>query len=200
MSPLLYLHGRGDGEGVLAASALPPPFELVAAQLPPDGLFAPIIEDAKWRDFRTLVAAATNWFEHRPSMVGHSMGAWLALAVCADLSISPSPMLLLAPVLGSVRIGGRVGVGFVPPREQAVHRYLMSLNREALAPVTIVAAESDPNTSPDMIDRLIQLGVNVIVVQSNHRLTEGAGPRALARATMDLRTRASGSSDGSGAG
>ena len=112
----------GTGRGFYP-QALPPPFGIVAAQLRPDSLLAPIIEDAKWRDFRTLAAAATSWFVHPSSVVGHSMGAWLALAVCADLGITPPPMLLLAPVLGSVRIGDRVRVALVPPREQVVHKY-----------------------------------------------------------------------------
>ena len=68
----------------------------------------------------------------------------------------------------------------------------MSLSNEALAVVMIVAAEGDHNTSPSMIDRLIQRGADVKIVASNHRLTEGAGPDTLAKSIIDLRRRASG--------
>jgi pimeloyl-ACP methyl ester carboxylesterase len=160
---------------------------MAAAHVRRGGLLAPIIRDAEWGDFRRLVATARAWLHGPPAaVVGHSMGPWLALATYAELGIAPPPTVLLAPVLGSVRIGDRTGVRFVPPREGIVQEYLMLLDPAARARLAIVAADGDINTNPRMVERLIELGTAVDVVPSNHRLTEGAGPSALERAMMRL--------------
>jgi pimeloyl-ACP methyl ester carboxylesterase len=95
--PLLVLHGMGDTLGGWAQAALPllARYRVHLLDLPGHGLS----EAPRDYHFPTLLAAVAAYARtlQRPTLLGHSLGGWLAVRLAADPSIDAASLVLVNP-------------------------------------------------------------------------------------------------------